>query len=180
MATLPSASRWSSSTAWPRRAAGAASTALAAAVFAVLDVADALLCFVYALLDGILEDSPVRCYCHRSYDDQVDGGDHEHEEVSGTLYARGRRSAVRDAILYLLRHVVGRRGRAPPDETVAPCKWRSPRWSDCACKSCVAWRGGEGEGGGGGGEGGRLHVVVKEPQPYRKGNVFVPCHGRNT
>jgi hypothetical protein len=136
-----------------------------------MDVADVILCFVYAVLDGVLEDSPVRCYCHRSYDDagskavaaEVDDGGHE--EVSDTLYAHGRRSAVRDAILYLLRHVVRRRRGTPPDETVAPCKWRSPRWSDCACKSCVAWRGGEGEGGGSS----RLHVVVKEPD--RKGNV---------
>ncbi|CAD6216615.1 unnamed protein product [Miscanthus lutarioriparius] len=173
MPTFPSASRWSSSTKWPRRAAGAASTALAAAVFAVLDVADVILCFVYALLDGVLEDSPMRCYCHRSYDNggiseataaAVDGGDHE---VSDTLYACVRRSTVRDAILYLLRHVVGRRRGTPPDETVAPCKWRSPRWSDCACRSCVAWRGGEGGGGGGGS--GRLHIVVKEPD--REGNV---------
>ncbi|XP_066400616.1 probable lysophospholipase BODYGUARD 4 isoform X2 [Miscanthus floridulus] len=166
MRTFPSSGRWSTSTTWPRRAAGAASTALASTVFAVLDVADVILCFVYALLDGVLEDNPVHCYCHRSYDDDdgiseataaaVDGGDHE--EVSDTLYAHGRRSAVRDALLGLLRLVVGRRGAAPPDEPMPPCKWRSPRWSDCACKSCVAWRGaGEGE------AGGRLHVVVKEP-----------------
>ena len=105
----------------------------------------------------------------------VDGGGHE--EVSDTLYACGRRSTVRDALLGLVRRVVPRtrRTRAPPDETVAPSKWRSPRWSDCACKSCVAWRCGE-EGGG------RLHVVVKEPAP--KGNVplfcLVPGHARNT
>lgn len=165
MPTFPRAGRWSTSSTWPRKTAGAASTALAAVVFAVLDVADVILCFAYALLDGVLEDSPVRCYCYRSYDDgireaaagaSVDGGGHE--EVSDTLYACGRRSTVRDALLGLVRRVVPRRTRAPPDETVAPCKWRSPRWSDCACKSCVAWRCGE-EGGG------RLHVVVREPAP---------------
>ncbi|PAN15498.1 hypothetical protein PAHAL_2G492400 [Panicum hallii] len=142
MPTFASPRRWST------RAAGAASTALAAAVFALLDVVDVLLCLVYALLDGILEESPVRCYCHRSHG----GGaaDADEEEVSDTLYAR--RSAVRGALLGLLGLVVRR--RAAPDK--GPCKWRSPRWSDCGCKSCVAWRGSQG--------GGRLHVVVKEPK----------------
>ncbi|CAN6186128.1 unnamed protein product [Urochloa humidicola] len=132
--------RWSAT--WPRAAAGAASSALAAVVFAFLDVLDVLLCLVYALLDGILEESPVRCYCHiRSPHDDDD------EEVSDTLYAR--RSAVRDALAGLVRRVVvGRRAAAAPE------KWQSPRWSDCGCKSCVAWRAGSG---------GRLHVVAKEP-----------------
>ncbi|WVZ67120.1 hypothetical protein U9M48_016245 [Paspalum notatum var. saurae] len=131
---------------WPRAAADAASRALAAAVFAFLDVLDALLCIVYALLDGVLEESPVRCYCHRSHG----AAEEEDEELSDTLYVR--RSAVRDALVGLLRRllvvVVGRRRREPCGD-----KWRSPRWSDCACEACVAWRG----------SGGRLHVVVKEP-----------------
>ncbi|KAJ1292477.1 hypothetical protein BS78_02G394400 [Paspalum vaginatum] len=139
---------------WPRAAADAASSALAAAVFAFLDVLDALLCLVYALLDGVLEESPVRCYCHRSQDEDED------EELSDTLYVR--RSGVRDALVRLLLLFVGggRRGRREP--AGAPCssdKWRSPRWSDCACESCVEWRG----------SGGRLHVVVKEPQGKHAG-----------
>ncbi|CAN6219987.1 unnamed protein product [Urochloa humidicola] len=133
--------RWSAT--WPRAAAGAASSALAAAVFAFLDLLDVLLCVVYAFLDGILEDSPVRCYCHVRSRDRPEEEDDD-EKVSDTLYTR--RSAVRDALAGLVRRVVlGRRA--------APEKWRSPRWSDCGCESCVAWRGG----------GGRLHVVGKEP-----------------
>ncbi|CAM0145028.1 unnamed protein product [Urochloa decumbens] len=134
--------RWST---WPRAAAGAASSALAAAVFAFLDVLDVALCLVYALVDGILEESPARCYCHiRSPPD-------DDEEVSDTLYAR--RSAVRDALLGLVRVATKtrtHRHRAPPEK---------PRWSDCGCKSCVAWRSGAG----------RLHVVAKEPDKPNKG-----------
>ncbi|CAM0145029.1 unnamed protein product [Urochloa decumbens] len=133
--------RWST---WPRAAAGAASSALAAAVFAFLDVLDVALCLVYALVDGILEESPARCYCHiRSPPD-------DDEEVSDTLYAR--RSAVRDALLGLVRVATKtrtHRHRAPPEK---------PRWSDCGCKSCVAWRSGAG----------RLHVVAKEPDKPNK------------
>ncbi|KAF8680770.1 hypothetical protein HU200_045616 [Digitaria exilis] len=135
--------------AWARAAIGAASSALAAAVFAVLDVVDVVLCVVYALLDGILEESPVRCYCRNRPEPEPEP-EEEEEGMSDTLYAR--RSAIRDALLGL---VVRRRRRTPA------VKWRSsPRWSDCACKSCVAWQQGRGE---------RLHVVVKEPDPSTKG-----------
>nr|CAB3503407.1 unnamed protein product [Digitaria exilis] len=133
--------------AWARAAIGAASSALAAAVFAVLDVVDVVLCVVYAILDGILEESPVRCYCRNRPEPEP-----EPEGMSDTLYAR--RSAIRDALLGLV--VRRRRRRRTP-----AVKWRSsPRWSDCACKSCVAWQQGRGE---------RLHVVVKEPDPSTKG-----------
>ncbi|XP_062187114.1 probable lysophospholipase BODYGUARD 4 isoform X2 [Phragmites australis] len=135
---------------WSRTAADAVSSALAAAVFAFLDVADVLLCLVYGVLDGILEDSPVGCYCHRSYDSAAVAM--EDEEVSDTLYVR--RSAFRDALTGLLRRLVVRRRGAP--EKSEPCKGRSPRWSDCGCASCGAWRGNDG---------GRLHFVVKEPAP---------------
>ena len=143
MATLSmSPRRWST---W---AGGVASSALAAAVFAVVDVVDVVLCLVYAVLDGILEESPVRCYCHR----RSRGGGEQEEEVSETLYSR--RSAIRGALLGLLGLVV-RRSR---DKGRACNKWRSPRWSDCGCKSCVAWRGTGSQQ-----AGGRLHVVGKQP-----------------
>ncbi|OEL36576.1 hypothetical protein BAE44_0002405 [Dichanthelium oligosanthes] len=107
--------RWST---WPRTP----SEALAAAVFAFLDVVDVLLCLVYALLDGILEESPIGCYCHRSYGSEA--ADDDDEEVSDTLYAR--RSAIRDALVGLMGLVVRNRRGA------APCKWRSPRFTDAA------------------------------------------------
>ncbi|KAL6896635.1 hypothetical protein ACP4OV_007207 [Aristida adscensionis] len=145
--------------AWSRAAAGAASAALAAAVFAFLDAVDVLLCLAYALLDGLLEDGPPACYCHRGHDagkaSSAASGtaateqDDDEEEVSDTLYVR--RSACKDALMWLLR-MVTRRSRAAP----APGKLRSPRWSDCGCASCVAWRE-DGDG--------RLHFVVKEPAP---------------
>uniref|UniRef100_A0ACD5YBT5 Uncharacterized protein n=1 Tax=Avena sativa TaxID=4498 RepID=A0ACD5YBT5_AVESA len=117
---------------------------LAAAVFALLDALDVLLCLVYGVLDGLLEDSPVACYCHRT---------HGAEGVSDTLYVR--RSAFRDALLGLLRRVgVGRRKNK---KDASPEKARSPRWSDCGCGACLAWRST-----GGGGD--RLHFVVNEPK----------------
>ncbi|KAK1677826.1 hypothetical protein QYE76_038674 [Lolium multiflorum] len=125
---------------WPR-------VALAAAVFTFLDVLDVLLCLVYAVLDAFLEDSPVACYCHRTHGAE--------EEVSDTLYLR--RSAIRDALLALLRTVgVGR-----TTTSASPGKARSPRWSDCGCARCLAWWRSAGGGG-------RLHFVVvgkEEPTP---------------
>nr|XP_051213594.1 probable lysophospholipase BODYGUARD 4 isoform X2 [Lolium perenne] len=118
---------------------------LAAAVFTFLDVLDVLLCLVYSALDAFLEESPVACYCHRT---------HGAEGVSDTLYLR--RSAFRDALLALLRTAgVGRR-----TTNASPEKARSPRWSDCGCARCLAWRSA--------GAGGRLHFVVgKEPAPTK-------------
>uniref|UniRef100_A0A0A9B2U5 AB hydrolase-1 domain-containing protein n=1 Tax=Arundo donax TaxID=35708 RepID=A0A0A9B2U5_ARUDO len=57
----------------------------------------------------------------------------------------------------LLRYVLRRTASA---EKGPPCKGRSPRWSDCGCASCIAWRGSSGDDGVG-----RLHFVVKEPAP---------------
>jgi hypothetical protein len=105
-----------------------------------------LLCLVYAVLDGVLEESPVACYCHRTH-----GAD---EGVSDTLVVR--RSALRDALLRLLRTAgVGRRRT-----NASPEKARSPRWSDCSCARCLAWRSTGGD---------RLHFVVKEPSAPPKG-----------
>ncbi|GJN10641.1 hypothetical protein PR202_ga28752 [Eleusine coracana subsp. coracana] len=95
----------------------AASSALAAAVFAFLDMVDVVLCFVYGFLDGILEDGPpVSCYCHRTSDGGA-GEDEVEEAVSDTLYER--RSVFKDA---------------PTEEE------EKPRWSDCGCASCGEWR----------------------------------------
>ncbi|GJN33457.1 hypothetical protein PR202_gb22060 [Eleusine coracana subsp. coracana] len=136
---------------WPR---AAASSALAAAVFAFLDVVDVLLCFVYGFLDGILEDGPsVSCYCHRTVDAGAEEDEVE-EAVSDTLYER--RSVFKDAVTGLVRRVVVRRSsRAPTTEKKAPCN--EPRWSDCGCASCGEWRQRSSAGQG------LLHVVVKEP-----------------
>jgi hypothetical protein len=132
--TMPSWLAWST---W----AGAASWALAGAVFAFLDVVDVLLCFVYGFLDGVLEDSPVSCYCHRSLD--------EEEGVSDTLYVR--RSVCRDAVTAL----VGRRVVRRVGEQGGGAPENKARWSDCGCASCGEWRRK--------GSGGRLHFVLKEP-----------------
>ncbi|TVU37194.1 hypothetical protein EJB05_10497 [Eragrostis curvula] len=137
---------------WPRAAIDAASSALAAAVFAFLDVVDVLLCFVYGFLDGVLEDSPVSCYCHRTFDD--DDAAEDDEGVSDTLYVR--RSPLRDALTRLVRRVVRRTGAAAK----APLKGLSPRWSDCGCASCVEWLRNSGDD-----ALARLHVVVKHPAP---------------
>ncbi|KAF0907580.1 hypothetical protein E2562_018387 [Oryza meyeriana var. granulata] len=131
-----------SPSAWPRAVTGAVSSALAAGVFAFLDVVDVLLCFVYGCLDGVFEDSPVSCYCHRSYSAAL-----EDDEVSDTLYLR--RSACRDALMGLVAPVVKRTG--------SPEKGRSPRWSDCGCESCRAWQRHD--------DGRQLHFVVNQPPP---------------
>uniref|UniRef100_J3MP92 AB hydrolase-1 domain-containing protein n=1 Tax=Oryza brachyantha TaxID=4533 RepID=J3MP92_ORYBR len=134
-----------SPSAWPRVVAGAASSALTAAVFALLDVVDVFLCFVYGFLDGVLEDSPVSCYCHGRHTAAM-----EDDEVSDTLYLR--RSAFRDALMGLVR---GRSGS--PAETERR-KGRSPRWSDCGCESCREWQRHHDVDG-------RLHFVVNRPAP---------------
>lgn len=128
--------------------------ALAAAVFAVLDVVDVLLCLVYGVLDGFLEESPIGCYCHRSRGKAAATGE-EDDGVSDTLYVR--RSACRDALLRLLGPVVwGTRRKAD----ALPAKARSPRWSDCCCGKCGAWRSNGGD---------RLHFVLQEPAAPKKG-----------
>jgi hypothetical protein len=135
------------------RAAKWPSVALAAAVFAFLDVLDVLLCLVYAVLDGLLEESPVPCYCHRTTH-----GAEEDDGVSDTLYVR--RSAFRDALLGLLRTAGVGRWTTMRRTNASPEKARSPRWSDCSCVRCLAWRSAGG---------GRLHFVVKEPTAPPKG-----------
>ncbi|CAM0907577.1 unnamed protein product [Alopecurus aequalis] len=128
--------------------------ALAAAVFAFLDVLDVLLCLVYNILDGFLEESPVGCYCHRAYGTAAAAEGKDHIGVSDTLYLR--RSACRDALLRLLRTVgVGMRRK----NNASPGKARSPRWSDCGCGACLAWRSAGGD---------RLHFVAQEPTPPPK------------
>uniref|UniRef100_A0A0D9X322 AB hydrolase-1 domain-containing protein n=1 Tax=Leersia perrieri TaxID=77586 RepID=A0A0D9X322_9ORYZ len=134
----------------------AASTALAAAVFAFLDVVDVLLCYVYAFLDAVLEDDPVSCYCHAAALQNDD-----EEEVSDTLYLR--RSPFRDALTRLVRS--RRKFSSPETETtttVQRCKGRSPRWSDCGCDSCRSWQQRSHDD-----DDGRqlLHIVVNQPQP---------------
>ncbi|KAE8782211.1 lipase 1 [Hordeum vulgare] len=140
---------------WPR----AAMAALAAAVFAALDVVDVLLCLVYGVLDGFLEESPLGCYCHRSQGKAAAAatGEEEDDGVSDTLYVR--RSACRDALLRLVAAVGGGTRRK---QGASPAKARSPRWSDCGCGKCRAWRAS-----GAGGD--RLRFVLQEPTPPSKG-----------
>ncbi|XP_040257460.1 probable lysophospholipase BODYGUARD 4 isoform X1 [Aegilops tauschii subsp. strangulata] len=136
---------------WP----GAAMAALAAAVFAALDVVDVLLCLVYGVLDGFLEESPLGCYCHRNRGKAAATGEEEADGVSDTLYVR--RSACRDALLRLLGPVGGGTRRK---EDASPAKARSPRWSDCGCGKCGKWWSNGGD---------RLHFVLQEPTAPNKG-----------
>ncbi|KAF7013869.1 hypothetical protein CFC21_027916 [Triticum aestivum] len=135
---------------WP----GAAMAALAAAVFAALDVVDVLLCLVYGVLDGFLEESPLGCYCHRNRGKAAATGEEEADGVSDTLYVR--RSACRDALLRLLGPVGGGTRRK---EDASPAKARSPRWSDCGCGKCGKWWSNGGD---------RLHFVLQEPTAPNK------------
>ncbi|KAE8801539.1 hypothetical protein D1007_22863 [Hordeum vulgare] len=141
---------------WPR----AAMAALAAAVFVALDVVDVLLCLVYGVLDGFLEESPLGCYCHRSQGKVAAAG--EEEDDGSSRRREGRcQDACREELLWLVAAVGGGTRRK---EGASPAKARSPRWSDGGCGKCRAWRTS-----GAGGD--RLRFVLQEPpQADRRGS----------
>ncbi|KAG0447774.1 hypothetical protein HPP92_028188 [Vanilla planifolia] len=122
-------------------------------VFAILDFVDWALCFFYRFLDSVLDDASVPCYCRSrgSREEQRFLGDEGGEGgISETLL--GRRSLFRDL------------GSFAPMDTIQALKekkgaGRSPRWSDCACPTCVSWQHLQGKGEE------TLHMVVKEPSP---------------
>lgn len=110
-------------------------------VFGFLDLLDLLLCYVYRFLDAILEEKPIPCYCHGR---AKQGAEEEEEGVSETLCHR--RNLFRQRSLPFL--------EAKGSEKEDKGELRSPRWSDCSCRACLAWR-----------EKGhqKLHFVVMEP-----------------
>ncbi|KAI0498185.1 hypothetical protein KFK09_021426 [Dendrobium nobile] len=122
-------------------------------VFALLDLLDFALCFIYRFLDSVLEENPIPCYCRSR------GGEEEGDEISETLY--GRRNEFRDQILGLFSAT----GRSDDDDDEKEKEKkeagrRSPRWSDCNCESCVScasWQNWQGMGKE------TLHLVIKEP-----------------
>ncbi|KAE8785644.1 monoacylglycerol lipase abhd6-B [Hordeum vulgare] len=82
------------------------------------------------------EGEPPRLLCHRSQGKAAAAaGEEEDDGVSDILYVR--RSACRDALLRLVAAVDGGTRRK---EGASPAKARSPRWSDCGCGKCRAWR----------------------------------------
>lgn len=125
----------------PRRVLGTLISATSLVVFAFLDLLDCVLCQVYRLVDELLEQSPIRCYCCRS-GEEVGGLD---GEISETL--RERRNLFRGKLSLGL----DRGGNGADERGESRCG----RWSDCGCESCLSWRGeGEEE---------KLHLVTNLP-----------------
>ncbi|KAI5020274.1 hypothetical protein ZWY2020_045162 [Hordeum vulgare] len=127
--------------------------ALAAAVFAALDVIDVLLCLVYGVLDGFLEESPWLLITGARARQRRGGGGRRRVNI---LYVREERLGTS----WLASRAVSTRRK----EGASPAKARSPRWSDGGCGKCRAWRTS-----GAGGD--RLRFVLQEPpQADRRGS----------
>lgn len=137
---------------WLRSVADTFTTAASFTVFAFLDLLDVILCLVYSFVDGVVEESPIPCYCYVNNGEKNEQEEEaeEREEVSETLH--GRKNLFRGMGILSLRM----RSRGGEKERgVSGCR----RWSDCSSDTCV---GGSGTFRDRGGED-RLHLVVKEP-----------------
>lgn len=142
---------------WARQSGTAIHAALSFLVFFFLDLADAMLCVVYALLDEFLEgNSQSRCYCDAS--PRTTTGENE---VSETLFERTNvfRGFARKLKL-------SRRMEKSEKTHHEPAN----RWSDCGCQTCSSWTKKED---------GNLHVVVKDSTPQGQillfKNTFFIC-----
>ncbi|KAJ0243737.1 lysophospholipase BODYGUARD 4 [Hirschfeldia incana] len=126
---------------WARKSGTAIHAALSFTIFFFLDLTDAILCFVYELLDEVLEGNSQSCYCNASPRTTVEN------EVSETLF--NRRNVFREFArkLKLSRRMVN--SKKTHDEM-------TNRWSDCGCQTCSSWTKKED---------GNLHVVVKDSTP---------------
>ncbi|KAK9067924.1 hypothetical protein SSX86_012035 [Deinandra increscens subsp. villosa] len=135
-------------------------------VFSFLDVLDVLLCYVYKVVDFVVEDEWKPCYCSSSKAAIVncgnilvsENGEAEKivcvsstklrlEEISDTLYSRP--SVVVDVSKTTVkrRNVVPSVGGRSPfvvemlQEKIGGGKMSHPvpRWSDCDCETCNSW-----------------------------------------
>jgi hypothetical protein len=124
---------------FPKRALNTLISAISLVVFALLDLLDILLCYVYRILDEYLEESPIRCYCCRNSgkEGSLD------EELSETLHEREN--------IFRKKLFVGSRRE---DEVNGGSALRHSRWSDCCCDSCISCQGKRER---------KLHVVTNLP-----------------
>lgn len=128
---------------FPKRALSALISAISLVVFAFLDLLDLLLCYVYRILDGILEERPSRCYCSKKSgkEGSLD------EEISETLHEREN--------VFRGKFVLGLRTDDDKVNNGGSGLRKHGRWSDCCCQSCISWQGKR--------EGKLLHVVTNSP-----------------
>ncbi|XP_031491530.1 probable lysophospholipase BODYGUARD 4 [Nymphaea colorata] len=164
--------RWLICTA-TRQSADAVSSIATTAVFALLDILDALLCYIYALLDALLEGkagSTVSCYCY---------GKRERTEkscrTSETIHDRGNqwRKLLMGAeeFLGLNNRSTGKEGgKEASVKQGGGSKAKGGRWSDCNCESCVSWEREDGR---------KLHVVAEKStlHPLEKAEAVIFLHG---
>ncbi|KAF3796601.1 Haloalkane dehalogenase [Nymphaea thermarum] len=161
--------RWTAT----RQAADALSSIATTAVFALLDILDALLCYIYALLDALFEGkagSTISCYCYEKRE-----GTEDSCRTSQTLHDRGNqwRKLLMGAeeFLGLKNRSTGKGGgKEAPVKQGGDSEVKGGRWSDCNCESCVSW---ERE------DEGKLHVVAEKStlHPLEKAEAVIFLHG---
>ncbi|KAL8210030.1 hypothetical protein R6Q57_006762 [Mikania cordata] len=138
-------------------------------VFSVLDVLDVCLCYVYKILDFIMEDEWKPCYCSSPKEAIINSGNIllsengeaekivcvtsssnmlQLEEISDTLYSRSSLVVEVSKTTVRRRNVVASGGCRSPfmvdmvQEKIGGSKLHPvPRWSDCDCDTCNAWSG---------------------------------------
>ncbi|CAL1386620.1 unnamed protein product [Linum trigynum] len=129
-------------------------------VFSFLDLLDFVLCFVYKLLDFLIEAEWKPCYCTSPKDSKIflsERGESrivslastklDLEEVSDTLFSRpslvsevSKLTAVTEDVSFtvnsatVVKMLQGKIGGGGGDRIR-----HSPRWSDCDCRFCTSW-----------------------------------------
>ncbi|KAG6405424.1 hypothetical protein SASPL_133013 [Salvia splendens] len=121
-------------------------------VFSVLDVVDAILCYIYKVLDFLIEAEWKECYCSSPVKEITvsEAGESkilrltcrklQLEEISDTLYTRPSlvsksTAAIRSSSLTVNSTIMDMlQGRIGGQRTLP-----IPRWSDCNCKTCTSW-----------------------------------------
>ncbi|KAJ0594270.1 putative dihydrolipoyllysine-residue acetyltransferase [Helianthus annuus] len=138
-------------------------------VFSVLDVLDVLLCYVYKIVDFVVENEWKPCYCSFPKEAIINSGNilvSENgeaekivcltstklhlEEISDTLYSRPSRvKEVSKTTVKRTSYVVSSVGKPlgqspvvvkmPRDKIDGHKAHAVPRWSDCDCDTCNSW-----------------------------------------
>lgn len=134
-------------------------------VFSILDVLDILLCYVYKIVDFLMEDEWKPCYCSSPKESIIKSGSIlvsekgegekivcltstklQLEEISDTLYSRTSLVAEVSKTTVKRRKVVPSVNVQPAftvemlQEKIGGHKSHPiPRWSDCDCDTCNSW-----------------------------------------
>ncbi|CAN6479803.1 unnamed protein product [Victoria cruziana] len=156
-----------------RQIADSLSSIATIAVFALLDIVDALLCYIYALLDALFEGkagTAVPCYCYENPERTEQSC-----RTSETLHDRGNRwrklLTGAEEFLGLKNRSTGKGGgKEAPVKKGGGSTAKGSRWSDCNCESCISWERKDG---------GQLHVVTEKStlHPMEKAEAVIFLHG---